>query len=260
VSRGHLRALAAGSVALAIAAGACGSPGSDEFVAERDVPYDLDETTTTSTTLPPTTTIVVAPSTTAAEETTTTAVSELFDLYFVAGRGQLSPVSVALARDASLAQLLGALVKGIPDGSVGLGLRSAIPPDAELAATAEEGVATVDLPPGFFEPLSGPDQRLATAQMVLTLLRARGVGQVRFTEQGEPAVVFLGDGTPSEPGELLTSADYQQLLTGQPAATTTTTTTTTTEPTTTSSEPSGAGPGDPPETPAADDPATTSDG
>ena len=36
------------------------------------------------------------------------------------------------------------------------------------------------MPDGFFSLITGPDQRFATAQLVLTLTDSRGVGQVVF--------------------------------------------------------------------------------
>jgi hypothetical protein len=214
-------ALTAAVAALAVGAAACGAPRDGPFVAEDDVPFRLDETTTTSTTTPPTTTTTTietsttVPPITVELTTTSTIPSEPVELFYVSG-GRLSPYQFPLARGASVAQVLSALVEaaGIADAT-GTGLRSAIPADAEILVSEVGGIATVDLPEDFFAPMSPPEQRFATGQVVLTLTRCcRGVGLVRFTIEGVPTPVFKGNGEPSEADVPLAEEDFAELLVG----------------------------------------------
>lgn len=212
------RTLAIAGALLAITV-ACGVPGATgvQPVDRDDVPFGLADTTTTSTTsttLPPTTTttIVEAPTTTLADTTTTIPI-ELVDIYFVAG-SQLQGIETPLAAPPSLPQVLAALIEGPPAGSLGTGLRTILPPGAGIDVVRENGVATVDLPTGIFEGITPNDQRLVFGQIVFTLSGRPNVGQVRFTENGEPMRVFLGDGNSTEPGEAVSIEDYTQLLTG----------------------------------------------
>ena len=185
-------------------------------------------------TLPPTTiattTTTQAVTTTIGLETTTTDVqAQTVDVFFVAS-GKLSPVPRSLPVQYVLAQLIAQLQAGPPEGEVGLGLRSAIPPDLEeiTASPDASGVAQVVLPEGFFDTIPAADQRLAVAQIVMTLLdNTPGVGQVAFNLQ-----VSGPEGELIPAGELLTRADFMTLLAEGPitasAATTTSSTSTST--------------------------------
>ena len=90
------------------------------------------------------------------------------------------------------------------------------------------GYATVDLANEHFLLIDPADQRAAFAQIVLTLVRRPGIGQVKFTLDGEPIRVQTADGLQTETGELVSLQDYQALLTApvrrrrrpRPAATT----------------------------------------
>lgn len=223
---------------LGVVAAGCGIPDSSGFepVGRNDIPFGLAETTTTSTTLPPTTTIE-ATSTTAAIETSTTISTEPVELYFVSG-SQLNPVSIALASPTTLSQVMAALLDGPPSGDLGIGLRSVIPRHADITVSESAGVAEVDLPEGIFDDLTATDQRLLFGQIVLTMTRRPGIGQVRFTLDGEPTEVFTGSGDVRAPGETVSSDDYRELTTGATPTTSTSTTTTTTAPP--SIEPSAA--------------------
>jgi spore germination protein GerM len=220
--------IAAGILVVAIAG--CGIPDSSGFrpVNRDDIPFDLAETTTTTTTLPPTTTIE-STSTTAAIETSTTISTEPVELYFVSG-SQLTPVSIALASPTTPSQVMAALLDGPPSGDLGIGLRSVIPRGADITVGESAGVAEVDLPNGIFDTLTATDQRLLFGQIVLTMTRRPGIGQVRFTLDGEPTEVFTGSGDVRAPGETVSSDDYRELTTGAAPTTTSTTTTTTAPP------------------------------
>ena len=183
-------------------------------------------------TLPPTTiattTTTIATTTTIGLATTTTDVqAQTVEVFFIAS-GKLSPVPRSLPAQYVLSQLIAQLRAGPPEGEVGLGLRSAIPPDLEeITATPDaSGVAQVVLPEGFFDTIPAADQRLAVAQIVMTLLEnTPGVGQVAFNLQ-----VSGPEGELIPAGQLLTRADFMPLMADGPltaVATTTSSTTTT---------------------------------
>jgi spore germination protein GerM len=215
-------------VALSLLLAGCGLPQSSDFeeISGDDIQFQLDQTTTTSTsTIPPTT--VDATSTTLADTTTSEIPTELVELYFVAG-SQLNSVSRPLTRPVSPAQVLAALVAG-PQGDIGIGLRTTIPPVAggEITVVKDRGTAIIDLPPDIFDAVSSREQRLFFAQLVLTIGRLGGIGPVQFTLAGEPITAMIGDGTQAE---TVTIDDYQNLLVGAPPETSTATTTSTTTP------------------------------
>ncbi len=203
-------------VAVAVFAVGCGVPSSSKFttIDRANIPFGLSETTTSTTT---STTIAMESTTTLAEPATTIA-TEPVSLYFVAGT-QVVSVSQYLPRPVSTAQTMAVLEAG-PPREFGLGLRTAIPNGVSSGITLTGGVVTVDLPPTFFKDMAPQDQRLALAQIVLTLTNQRGVGQVTFTQNGLPISVLRGGGDLTQPGQLLVSADYEQLLSGASAANT----------------------------------------
>ena len=90
-------------------------------------------------------------------------------------------------------QVLSALQEGQPAGDAGVGIRSAVPTkdQALLSVSTDDGsgVATIDLPPGFFEQIPQEDQLLAIGQIVLTITEVGGIGQVLFTQDGQPVGV-----------------------------------------------------------------------
>ncbi len=85
--------------------------------------------------------------------------------------------------------MLEALQEGPPAGDLGVGIRSAVPTKVEALINVTEdgsGVATVELPPGFFEQIPQEDQLLAIGQIVLTITEVGGIGQVLFVQNGSP--------------------------------------------------------------------------
>ena len=215
------RRIGAMTIALVSVPLACGVPGSTSFTAieNEDIPYGLGEPTTT--TIATTTSTSVVSSTAPEPAPTSTVPTEPVTVYFLAGE-QLVTIELALVRPASLPQVVAALEQGPPTGPSTLGLRSALRADAIAGVTEAGGIATVDLVPRLFDDLAPPDQRLAIAQIVLTLTRQRGVGQVRFTQNGAQISVPLGSGQFTEPGQTVTHADYELLLSENPPPVTTT--------------------------------------
>jgi hypothetical protein len=179
------------------------------------------------TTIATTTTTELVTTTIGLATTTTDVQSQTVDIFFIAS-GKLSPVLASVAAQYGMSQLIAQLEKGSPEGQVGIGLRSAIPPDLEeITATPDgAGVAQVVLPEGFFDTIPAGDQRLAVGQIVMTILEnTPGVGQVAFNLQ-----VAGPDGELIPAGQLLTRADFLTLMADGPTSATSTTTTETVAP------------------------------
>jgi hypothetical protein len=179
----------------------------DGKVARINPPAGLDDTLPSSTTSSTTTTELV--STTSALLPTTIVQTEPVRLYFIAS-GQLTYVATPLPAPAALGQIVAALQDGPPPGDLGRGLRSAVPAAnvAEIKVTSNNsGVALVELPTTFFDNISLSDQRLVTAQLVLTLTDSRGIGQVQFN-----IAVPKPNSEVAPSGQLLARADFLSLL------------------------------------------------
>ena len=206
--------LAAALTAIGIVVTSCSIPG-DGSVKQIDadkIPYELNATTTSS----PPTTVPASTTTTPVVETTTSTSSstipvEIVSMFFVAGT-QVVPIDRLLLSPAAAPQVLAALSEGPPEGDAAAGLRSALPVGFAAEVTVERGIATVELPGTFITDLPGGEQRLAVAQIVLTLTRQSGVGQVRFTSNYEPQSVPRGRGDLSTPGATVACDDYANLL------------------------------------------------
>lgn len=200
--------------ATAMVVTSCSLPG-DGSVKQIDadkIPYELNATTTSS----PPTTVPASTTTTPVVETTTSTSSstipvEIVSMFFVAGT-QVVPIDRLLLSPAAAPQVLAALSEGPPEGDAAAGLRSALPVGFAAEVTVERGVATVVLPGAFITELPGGEQRLAVAQIVLTLTRQSGVGQVRFTSNNEPQSVPRGRGDLTTPGATVACDDYANLL------------------------------------------------
>jgi spore germination protein GerM len=213
---------------LALALVGCGIGGDDHLrQISRDDLQGLDETTTTSTSTTTTTVAPTSPVGSAIGATSTTIATESVQLYFL-DDNQLQPVTIDVAASASLSRVLAALLSGPPAGDLGIGLRSVLPVATETVPSlvnavvpSSAGYATVDLNNVGFQLIDPTDQRAAIAQIVLTLTTRPGIGQVRFTLDGNPMRVPRREGLQSEPGELVSAQDYASLLI--PVATTTTT-------------------------------------
>jgi hypothetical protein len=203
-----------GVLLVVLTATSCSIPG-DGSVKQIDpdqIPYELNATTTS----PPPTTVSATTTTTPVVETTTSTISstipvEIVRLFFVAG-AQIVPIDRLLLSPAAAPQVLAALSEGPPEGDAAAGLRSALPVGFVAEVSVERGIATVVLPATFITDIPGGEQRLAVAQIVLTLTRQSGVGQVRFTSNNEPQSVPRGRGDLSAPGASVACDDYANLL------------------------------------------------
>jgi hypothetical protein len=170
------------AVAVAVAVAGCGVPEDARFreVPSDDVPFGLSErpTTTPAGLGPPPATPEALPG---------ELVVEPVLLYF-AVEGRLVGTAREVLAPPTEAQVVAALLAGpLPSEGDGPTLRSIIGPDDVGAVTTSAGVATVELRARFGE-LPVQEQRLAIGQLVLTLTSRPGVGQVAFTQAGEPVV------------------------------------------------------------------------
>lgn len=185
-----------------VAAVACGVV--DEGKVERIDPFGLDDTLPSSTSIE-TTTTQQATTTLPLETTTTQVAAEPVRLYFVAN-GQLTYVQKSLASPVSFPQIIAALQQD-PAGDVGIGLRTLLPSVADIRVDTDgTGVAHVTLPENFFALVPIPNQRLVIAQLVLTLTKTSGIGQVEFN-----LAVPSDTGQVRPAGQLLTFSDYESM-------------------------------------------------
>ncbi|MDH4145999.1 MAG: GerMN domain-containing protein, partial [Acidimicrobiia bacterium] len=141
------------------------------------------------------------------QESTSTVAQERVLLYF-ATESNLVEVRVQLPVPVTLARLLEALTVR-PELAGSPNLRTVLGPEDVQSVTTLGGVATVDLGSRFSE-LPVAEQRLAVAQMVLTLTSQAGVGQVRFTVAGQEADVPRADGSIAR--SAVSRDDYATLL------------------------------------------------
>jgi spore germination protein GerM len=209
----RLLAVSLVAVAVMVGAAACGTGGDSELQSIRgDDLQGLDETTTsttTSTTVPSTS----SPVDSTIATTSTTIVSESVEFYFVDGNN-LQPVRVDLAAPVSPTRVIARLVQGPPEGDLGVGLRTLLPRGLVNFPVIDSGAGyvTVDLAEEPFERIDPADQRTAIGQIVMTLVSRPGIGQVRFTLDGEDLRVPRRDGLQSAPGEPVSRNDYASLL------------------------------------------------
>ena len=199
--RGRVVILGTALVATAVAC----SVVDDGKVERIDSRFGLD--TVPSSTLETTTTQLAT--TTIALETTTPATlvqTEQVRLYFVTS-GQLNFVVQSLLTPVALPQIVAALQFGPPEDA---GYRTIVPKGSDIVHVTSDGtgVATVTLRADFFDLVDVLDQRLVIAQLVLTLTKSSGIGQVVFN-----LAVPLPSGTVRAAGQKLTFADYDSMLT-----------------------------------------------
>lgn len=185
----------------------CGLPDEGRYIAMKDaeIPEVLVATTVaaTTTTVPPET---EAPPTTASE-----VLFDVVEFYFVSAN-RVVRTERLIVSPATPTQVLDTLLSGIDPGSESAGLRSALP--RRLAATIEvrRGVARVSSTAPFLSELEPLDQRLAIAQLVLTLTRRPGIGQVIFEVDGTEIQVPRGGGDLTAKGATVTYDDYLGVL------------------------------------------------
>ena len=184
------------------------SSGSYQEVAPADIPFGLNAP---QTTLPQTTTTVPDPMST---ESLPAAVSEPIDLFFISN-SRIIKVQRNVASPANPSQAMSSLVEGPSTSPEFIGLRTALPTTFAASVDVIRGVARVDATRAFLESLSGLDQKLAIAQIVLTLTSRPGVGQVLFSVDGKLISVPRGRGDSVASGVAVTFDDYSTLINQQ---------------------------------------------
>jgi len=195
-----------GTFALALAA--CGVPEEGRFIPieQSQVPDALVVTTTTAST---TTTVAIAP-----ENTSTTVADVLYDsveLYFVSAN-RVVRSERRIVSPATPTQVLDTLLAGLDAQTESAGLRSALPRGLTATIDVRRGVAKISSTAPFLSELEPSDQRLAIAQLVLTLTRRPGIGQVIFSVDGVDIQVPRGGGDLTAPGAAVTYDDYLAVL------------------------------------------------
>ena len=181
---------------------ACGPRAQDSASPLRAVPGDLTAPTSTSTTT--TTSLPPLP--------TSTVASEAVLLHFILG-DSITTALRTLPVGPEPQDVLDSLLDGFPTSSFGTDVRSAIPRDLEATVSVERGLATVDTDGSLLTEISPIDQRLAIAQIVLTLTSRPGIGQVTFLVNGEPQAVPRGGGELAPADQPVAYDDYAMLLT-----------------------------------------------
>jgi spore germination protein GerM len=186
---------------------ACGVPDEGRFIplSAAEIPDVL-----VATTVPPTTTTTVesAPST---PTTMLEIVSENVELYFISANRVVRSQRLIVS-PATPTQVLDTLLAGLDPQTERAGLRSALPRGITAQIEVRRGVARVAASSPFLSTLEPLDQRLAIAQIVLTLTRRPGIGQVIFNVDGVDIQVPRGGGDLTAPGATVTYDDYLTVL------------------------------------------------
>lgn len=197
-------------ILLVVLFSSCAVPSSGSYsqVAPAEIPFGLNAP---QTTLPPTTTTVLDPMIT---DSLPVAVSEPIDLFFISN-SRIIKVQRNVASPANPSQALSSLVEGPSTSPEFVGLRTALPTTFAASVDVIRGVARVDASRTFLNSLSGLDQKLAIAQIVLTLTSRPGVGQVLFSVDGKLISVPRGRGDSVASGVAVTFDDYSSLINQQ---------------------------------------------
>lgn len=206
-SRRKLATLLAVAMVGVTALGACGVPEEGRFIplGPDEIPESLVAPTSSfpPTTLPPPT-----------EEVPTTVAEILYDnveLYFVSANRVVRSQRLIVS-PATPTQVLDTLLAGLDAATESAGLRSALPRGLSATIDVRRGVARVSSTAPFLSELEPLDQRLAIAQIVLTLTRRPGIGQVIFTVDGSDIPVPRGAGDLTTPGVAVTYDDYLSVI------------------------------------------------
>jgi hypothetical protein len=189
--------------ALCVVLTACAVPnsGSVKEVNPTNIPFELNspETSLPSTTIP-----ILVPTTVGGTS------YETADLFFVKA-SSLVRIRLEIPSPTDLQGVFAALIVGLPDPAHSK-VKTLLP--AAFAANVEVvgGVANVNSKRGSLESIKPNEQRLAIAQIVLTLTSQPGIGQVTFSVGGKPIGVPRGRGDIAGVGTPVTFDDYKMLI------------------------------------------------
>ena len=189
---------------LSLGASACSVNSGSEFVEvdQSEIPFDLSAPETTATT----TTVPLATQTTVAGT-----IYELADLYFIKNN-QLLKVQLEIGGPTNPQNVFAALIAGLPDPAH-TKVTTLLPANLTAVIDVQGGVANINLQSGILDALSPSQQRLAIAQISLTLTSQPGIGQVTFSVNGKPIGVPRGKGDIAAAGTPVAFDDYKMLIT-----------------------------------------------
>jgi spore germination protein GerM len=189
---------------LSLGASACSVNSGSEFVEvdQSEIPFDLSAPETTATT----TTVPLATQTTVAGT-----IYELADLYFIKNN-QLLKVQLEIGGPTNPQNVFAALIAGLPDPAH-TKVTTLLPANLTAIIDVQGGVANVNLQSGILDALTPSQQRLAIAQISLTLTSQPGIGQVTFSVNGKPIGVPRGKGDIAAAGTPVAFDDYKMLIT-----------------------------------------------
>jgi len=189
--------------ALCLLLASCAVPnsGAVDEISTSDIPFGLNSP---ETSVPATTTTVVLTS------PLTGSTFEQADLYFVDGSA-LKRLRLEIPTPTDLQGVFAALVAGLPD-SMNAKVKTVLPVDFAAVIDVEGGVANVNAKRVYLDSIKPNEQRLAIAQIVLTLTSQPGIGQVTFSVGGKAIGVPRGRGDIAGAGTHVTFDDYKMLI------------------------------------------------
>lgn len=207
--RNACRQLLSTCVVVFAAVSGCGVPreGDLQPLGADDLPPVLVDTTVVTTTTLPSEGVSAVSGDSVAPAT----VYEPVELYFISANRAVSTTRL-LVSPATPTQVLDTLLQGIRGEEASTGLRSALPTRFAATVDTRRGVALISASAPFLSDLSPTDQRLAIAQIVLTLTRRPGIGQVSFRVDGTEIAVPRGAGDLTAAGGTVTFDDYTVLV------------------------------------------------
>ena len=182
---------------LCVLLAACAVPKSGSFneVDPNDIPFGLNSPETS------------APTPTTVAGTT----YETADLFFVKS-SSLVRVRLEIPSPTDLQGVFTALIAGFPDPAHSK-VKTLLPSAFAASIDVIGGVANVNSKRGYLDSIKPNEQRLAIAQIVLTLTSQPGIGQVTFSVGGKPIGVPRGRGDIAGAGTPVTFDDYKMLIT-----------------------------------------------
>lgn len=185
----------------------CGLPSESRFtpLSSDQVPDALTATSTSTptTSVPVETEIPPAPA--------TDVLYDLVEFYFVSANRVVRSERLIVS-PATPTQVVETLLRGLDSAAQTAGLRSALPRGINATVEVRRGIARVAAINPFLSELEPLDQRLAIAQLVLTLTRRPGIGQVIFVVDGAEISVPRGGGDLTVAGTPVTYDDYLAVL------------------------------------------------
>ena len=197
----RLRPFQIGAMCVLLASCAVPKSGAVDEVNPSDIPFGLNSPETSS---PSTTTTLVVQTTVAGTA------YEKADLFFVEN-SSLIRVQLEIPSPTNLQGVFVALVTGLPDPAHSKA-RTLLPPAFAANIDVVGGVANVNSASGYLDSIKPNEQRLAIAQIVLTLTSQPGIGQVTFSVGGKPIGVPRGRGDIAGAGIPVTFDDYKMLI------------------------------------------------